>query len=45
MPPGSLGRLLDLGRQLAAIQRTDRPWASPRWWPSSRPTTASPRPA
>jgi len=29
MPPGSLGRLLDLGRQLAAIQRTDRPRADP----------------
>ena len=29
MPPGSLGRLLDLGRQLAAIQRTDRPVGHP----------------
>jgi nicotinate-nucleotide--dimethylbenzimidazole phosphoribosyltransferase len=29
MPPGSLGRLLDIGRQLAAIQRTDRPWGHP----------------
>jgi nicotinate-nucleotide--dimethylbenzimidazole phosphoribosyltransferase len=29
MPPGSLGRLLDLGRQLAAIQRTDRPEGLP----------------
>jgi nicotinate-nucleotide--dimethylbenzimidazole phosphoribosyltransferase len=29
MPPGSLGRLLDLGRQLAAIQRTDRPEGRP----------------
>ncbi len=29
MPPGSLGRLLDIGRQLAAIQRTDRPRADP----------------
>src|SRR5437870_3595456 len=25
MPPGSLGRLLDIGRQLAAIQRQVRP--------------------
>jgi nicotinate-nucleotide--dimethylbenzimidazole phosphoribosyltransferase len=29
MPRGSLGRLLDIGRQLAAIQRTDRPWGHP----------------
>jgi nicotinate-nucleotide--dimethylbenzimidazole phosphoribosyltransferase len=29
MPPGSLGRLLEVGRQLAAIQRTDRPVAAP----------------
>jgi nicotinate-nucleotide--dimethylbenzimidazole phosphoribosyltransferase len=29
MPPGSLGRLLELGRQLAATQRTDRPEGSP----------------
>ena len=29
MPPGSLGRLLELGRQLAAIQRTDRPVGDP----------------
>ena len=29
MPPGSLGRLLDLGRQLAALQRTDRPEGRP----------------
>jgi nicotinate-nucleotide--dimethylbenzimidazole phosphoribosyltransferase len=29
MPPGSLGRLLDLGRQLAAIQRTERPSGGP----------------
>jgi nicotinate-nucleotide--dimethylbenzimidazole phosphoribosyltransferase len=29
MPPGSLGRLLDLGRQLAAVQRTDRPVGHP----------------
>ena len=29
MPPGSLGRLLELGRQLAAIQRTERPWGTP----------------
>src|SRR4051812_35386779 len=29
MPPGSLGRLLELGRQLAAIQRTDRPEGLP----------------
>jgi nicotinate-nucleotide--dimethylbenzimidazole phosphoribosyltransferase len=29
MPPGSLGRLLEFGRQLAAIQRTDRPEAHP----------------
>ncbi|HMB05309.1 MAG TPA: nicotinate-nucleotide--dimethylbenzimidazole phosphoribosyltransferase [Isosphaeraceae bacterium] len=29
MPPGSLGRLLDLGRQLAALQRTVRPEAEP----------------
>jgi nicotinate-nucleotide--dimethylbenzimidazole phosphoribosyltransferase len=29
MPPGSLGHLLDLGCQLAAIQRTDRPWGTP----------------
>lgn len=29
MPPGSLGRLLELGRQLAAIQRTDRPEGQP----------------
>jgi nicotinate-nucleotide--dimethylbenzimidazole phosphoribosyltransferase len=29
MPPGSLGRLLDLGRQLAALQRTDQPLGQP----------------
>ncbi len=29
MPPGSLGRLLELGRQLAAIQRTEYPAADP----------------
>jgi nicotinate-nucleotide--dimethylbenzimidazole phosphoribosyltransferase len=29
MPPGSLGRLLDLGRQLAALQRTDLPEGRP----------------
>jgi nicotinate-nucleotide--dimethylbenzimidazole phosphoribosyltransferase len=29
MPPGSLGRLLELGRQLSAIQRTDRPLGHP----------------
>jgi nicotinate-nucleotide--dimethylbenzimidazole phosphoribosyltransferase len=29
MPPGSLGRLLELGRQLAAIQRTLHPWGTP----------------
>jgi len=29
MPPGSLGRLLDLGRQLASIQRTERPSGTP----------------
>jgi len=29
MPPGSLGRLLEIGRQLAAIQRTDRPRGTP----------------
>jgi nicotinate-nucleotide--dimethylbenzimidazole phosphoribosyltransferase len=29
MPPGSLGRLLELGKQLAAVQRTDRPWGTP----------------
>lgn len=29
MPPGSLGRLLDLGRQLAGLQRTDRPEGRP----------------
>jgi nicotinate-nucleotide--dimethylbenzimidazole phosphoribosyltransferase len=29
MPPGSLGRLLELGRQLAAVQRTDSPWGTP----------------
>jgi len=29
MPPGSLGRLLDLGRRLASIQRTDRPSGHP----------------
>jgi nicotinate-nucleotide--dimethylbenzimidazole phosphoribosyltransferase len=29
MPPGSLGRVLDLGRQLAALQRTDRPVGEP----------------
>ena len=29
MPPGSLGRLLELGRQLAAIQRTERPDGQP----------------
>ncbi len=28
MPPGSLGRLLELGQQLAGIQRTDMPRAS-----------------
>jgi nicotinate-nucleotide--dimethylbenzimidazole phosphoribosyltransferase len=29
MPPGSLGRILEIGRQLAAIQRTDRPVGKP----------------
>jgi nicotinate-nucleotide--dimethylbenzimidazole phosphoribosyltransferase len=29
MPPGSLGRLLELGRQLAAVQRTDQPAGHP----------------
>ena len=29
MPSGSLGRLLELGRQLAALQGTDRPEAEP----------------
>jgi nicotinate-nucleotide--dimethylbenzimidazole phosphoribosyltransferase len=29
MPPGSLGRLLEIGRQLSAIQRTDRPAGHP----------------
>jgi nicotinate-nucleotide--dimethylbenzimidazole phosphoribosyltransferase len=29
MPPGSLGRLLEVGRQLAAIQRTDQPFGHP----------------
>jgi nicotinate-nucleotide--dimethylbenzimidazole phosphoribosyltransferase len=29
MPPGSLGRLLDLGQHLAALQRTDQPLAAP----------------
>ncbi len=29
MPPGALGRLLEVGRQLAAIQRTDRPNGHP----------------
>ncbi len=29
MPPGALGRLLDLGRQLAGLQRTDRPMGHP----------------
>ena len=29
MPPGSLGRLLEIGRQLAAVQRTDRPQGHP----------------
>jgi nicotinate-nucleotide--dimethylbenzimidazole phosphoribosyltransferase len=29
MPPGSLGRLLELGRQLAATQRTISPWGTP----------------
>ena len=29
MPPGSLGRLLDLGRQLAAIQQTEAPRGRP----------------
>jgi|SRR5579864_5049646 len=29
MPPGSLGRLLLIGRQLAAIQRTERPVGQP----------------
>ena len=29
MPPGSLGRLLELGRQLASLQRTDRPVGEP----------------
>ena len=29
MPPGSLGRVLEVGRQLGAIQRTDRPSGDP----------------
>lgn len=29
MPPGSLGRLLELGQQLAALQRTDKPVGEP----------------
>ncbi len=29
MPRGSLGRLLEVGRQLASLQRTDRPRGSP----------------
>jgi nicotinate-nucleotide--dimethylbenzimidazole phosphoribosyltransferase len=29
MPPGSLGRLLDVGRQLAALQGTDQPRGTP----------------
>jgi nicotinate-nucleotide--dimethylbenzimidazole phosphoribosyltransferase len=29
MPPGSLGRLLEIGRQLAAVQRTERPVGHP----------------
>ena len=29
MPPGALGRLLEIGRQLASIQRTDRPIGTP----------------
>ncbi|MDR3633380.1 MAG: nicotinate-nucleotide--dimethylbenzimidazole phosphoribosyltransferase [Isosphaeraceae bacterium] len=29
MPPGSLGRLLELGRQLAGLQQTDRPEGHP----------------
>ncbi len=29
MPPGSLGRLLELGRQLASLQRTDQPAGVP----------------
>lgn len=29
MPPGSMGRLLELGRLLASIQRTDRPQGEP----------------
>lgn len=29
MPAGSLGRLLELGRQLAGLQRTDRPQGTP----------------
>src|SRR4051812_22592597 len=29
MPSGSLGRLLDIGRQLASIQWTDRPLGHP----------------
>ncbi len=29
MPAGSLGRILELGRQLAAVQRTDRPVGQP----------------
>lgn len=29
MPPGSLGRLLELGRQLASLQRTERPVGEP----------------
>jgi nicotinate-nucleotide--dimethylbenzimidazole phosphoribosyltransferase len=29
MPPGSLGRLLEIGRQLAAVQRVDRPVGHP----------------
>jgi nicotinate-nucleotide--dimethylbenzimidazole phosphoribosyltransferase len=29
MPPGSLGRLLEIGQQLAALQRTDQPRGTP----------------
>ena len=29
MPPGSLGRVLEIGQQLASIQGTDRPWGHP----------------
>lgn len=29
MPPGSLGRLLEIGRRLAALQRTDQPFGAP----------------